>query len=84
MEVLSISPTPHDGRPGVREIAKFDLQVTPDVRLHGCKLRQTPDGKRFSYGPAARGNRAASFTHDFAVRVTQEAAHAYDNFIHAV
>lgn len=80
MQILSITPTPDDGRPGVREVAKFDLQVTPEVRLLGCKLMQAPDGKRFSYGPAARGNRAATFTHDYAVRVTKEAEKAYDKF----
>ena len=82
MQILNLAGT-DDNRPGVRESARFDLQITADCRIYGVRLMEAPDGHRFVYGPAARGQRAATFSTDFAIELTREAITAYENFKHA-
>lgn len=83
MQILDIQPLPPDGRSGVRHVATFNLQITPGCRLYGLRLMQAPDGNMFVYGPQARGQRAATFSTDFAIELTREAVTAYENFKHA-
>ena len=42
MKLLTVTPS-YGGGGAVREIARFDLQLSDDVRLYGLRLMQTPE-----------------------------------------
>jgi hypothetical protein len=77
MEILNLRPTNDTGQ-RIRQIAVFDLQLTPGCRLFGLRLMEAPDGNRFVYGPQARGHRAATFAVDLAIEITERAVTAYE------
>ncbi|MBB6299422.1 hypothetical protein [Rhizobium leucaenae] len=68
MQILSIRPEPGAGN----TIARFDLQLTPDVRMFGLKLVKTPRGHRV-YPPHSNVNNVATFAPAFAEKMIRAA-----------
>ncbi|MEC5324357.1 hypothetical protein [Aurantimonas sp. A3-2-R12] len=75
MEILAIRPEP----PGAatKRLAHFDAQLTPDIRIFGLKLVQTPSGPRV-YPPRGGANACATFSPAFAIELTSAAMAALD------
>ncbi|NTF80541.1 hypothetical protein [Rhizobium rhizogenes] len=61
MKILSIRPEPGGGN----TLARFDIQLTPDVRMFGLKFVKTPRGYRI-YPPHSNVNNCATFSPAFA------------------
>ncbi|MEF2557593.1 hypothetical protein VQ044_15125 [Aurantimonas sp. C2-5-R2] len=75
MEILAIRPEP-PGTPSKR-LAIFDAQLTPDIRIFGLKLVETPRGPRV-YAPRGGANAVATFAPAFAIELTGAAMAALD------
>lgn len=59
MKILSIRPEP----PGAgNTVARFDVQITSDLRLYNLKLVSTPSGHRRVYAASAFGANTATFS----------------------
>lgn len=71
MRVLSIWP-----EAGSSACARFDLEVTPHLRLYNLLLRQVSGGQYRSYAPNACGKHSASFHPDLAEQITTAAVAA--------
>lgn len=68
MHILAIRP--HDG--GGNTLAMFDAQLSPEVRMFGLKLVQTPRGYRV-YPPHTSTNNVATFAPAFADKLARAA-----------
>jgi hypothetical protein len=61
---------------GAKDIAFYDVEITPHLRLFNVLLRKSPDGRLRSFAPKAFGKHAASFHPDLAEQMTQAAVAA--------
>ncbi|MGO7541848.1 hypothetical protein ACC680_25050 [Rhizobium ruizarguesonis] len=61
MHIISIRPETTGGN----TLARFDVQLTPDIRMFGMKLVKTPRGHRV-YPPNTSMNNVATFAPAFA------------------
>ncbi|MCM5691441.1 hypothetical protein M8037_22205 [Sinorhizobium meliloti] len=68
MQILDIRPEPGGGN----TIARFDVQLTPDIRMFGLKLVKTPRGHRV-YPPHTSTNNVATFAPPFAEKLIRAA-----------
>lgn len=68
MEILDVRPEPGGGN----TIARFDAQVTPEIRLFGLKLAKTPRGHRV-YPPHTNVHNCATFAPAFAEKLIRAA-----------
>lgn len=68
MEILDIRPEPGGGN----TIARFDAQMTPDIRMFGLKLVKTPRGHRV-YPPHTNVHNCATFAPAFAEKLIRAA-----------
>ena len=68
MHILSIRPEP----PGGNNLARFDVQLTPDIRMFGLKLVKTPRGHRV-YPPHTNVHNCATFAPEFAASMIRAA-----------
>jgi hypothetical protein len=82
MHILSITPSHSDGGGSVREVARFDLQLSPDVRLYGLRLMQTPEGRHLTYAPSSAGRRFATFAPTLVEDITISAVSAFNDMGH--
>ena len=57
MRITDIQRTTPLPSKAVRALATFDLELSSDVRIFGCKLMEAPDGRRLVYAPSANGGR---------------------------
>jgi hypothetical protein len=76
MEVLNLEAVAERGG-GMRTLALFDLQLTPDVRMHGLRLMEAPDGNQFTYAAKCGQRRAATFARPLAEKITAAASLIY-------
>lgn len=78
MRILSIVPAsdPGDGR--FPCVAKFDAEISADIRMYGLRLLKSPTGKYLSYSPSSGGKRCATFSPDFAETITAAATAAFN------
>lgn len=81
MKILSIRPAP-PGSGAVREIARFDLQLSDDVRLYGLRLMQTTEGRHLTYAPSSGGRRFATFAPSLVDTITAAAISEFNNMGH--
>ncbi len=59
MRILSIRPEP----PGSGyTVARFNVEMSDDLRLFNCKLVEKPDGRRFVHAPNSGGQRVVTFS----------------------
>ncbi|RVJ21863.1 hypothetical protein [Sinorhizobium medicae] len=68
MQILEIRTEPGSGN----TIARFDVQLTPDIRMFGLKLVKTPRGHRV-YPPHTSTNNVATFAPIFAEKLIRAA-----------
>lgn len=73
MQILSIRPAPAGA--GGRTVARFDVEVSPDVRLHNLKLVDGQNGRRV-YAASAFGANTATFTTELARELVRLATQA--------
>lgn len=74
MKILDIRPDPKGGS----NIARFDAQVAPEIRMFGLKLVKTPRGYRV-YPPHTNVHNCATFAPAFAEKLIRAALAAlYD------
>jgi len=71
MQILSIRPAA-----GTKELAYFDVEIGPHLRLFNLVLKRGPDGMPRTYAPKAFGKHAASFHPSLAQQITDAAAAA--------
>lgn len=76
MQIQNLEPVADRGG-GVKLLALFDLQLTPEVRMHGMKLLQSPDGKCITYAAQSGPRRTATFARSLAERITAAALKSY-------
>jgi hypothetical protein len=76
MQILDIKPVASSGG-GMRTIAHFDLQLTPEVRLHGMKLLRNDTGRTITYAPQSGVRRTATFARPLAEKITAAALKSY-------
>jgi hypothetical protein len=64
MNIIGITPArPADvSARGFKTLCFFDAQVSPDIRMYGLELVETPDGKRLIYAPSKGGRRVATMS----------------------
>jgi len=77
LRVLDIQPVVHMGDGRFPAIARFTLEVSPDLRLPNWTLRRAPRGDHIVLPPNAMGKRAANITPAFATQVTDAAVAAW-------
>ncbi|REF89609.1 hypothetical protein DES32_0836 [Methylovirgula ligni] len=80
MKLLSIERA-RGGSAGVRDIAKFSVQITDDLRLVGVRLVETDSGRRLVYAPSAGGSRCATFSTELAKALTALASESLNNLM---
>ncbi|WP_413709371.1 hypothetical protein [Rhizobium sp. Rhizsp82] len=68
MNVLAIRPSV-----GGRDVAMFDIEIGPHLRLFNLILRESSDGRLRTYSPRAFGKHAASFHPELAQQMTDAA-----------
>lgn len=71
MRILSIRPTA-----GGRDVASFDVELSPHLRMFNLTLRHGQHGDLRTYAPKAAGKHAASFHPDLADQITRAAVAA--------
>lgn len=76
MQIIDFEPVAQRGG-NVRAVATFNLQLTPDVRLYGCRLMEAADGNRFIYAAQVGPRRAATFAKPLAEQITVMASDLY-------
>ena len=76
MEILNLEPVADRGG-GMRTLAFFDLQLTPEIRLHGMKLLQSAEGKTITYAAQSGPRRTATFARSLAETITAAAMQCY-------
>lgn len=75
MRIVSMAP-PTPGR--ASEVARFDLQLTPTVKLNHLMLRRNFDGQFRIYAPNVRGINCVNFRGDLAEEICRLAVSYYN------
>ena len=68
MKILSIRPTASN-----KDVAAFDVELSPHLRLFNLTLRRGADGALRIYAAKALGKHSASFHPDLAQEITSAA-----------
>lgn len=76
MRILKIEPTFGTAPSGLRNRAFFDIELSEDIRVYGCKLQQKPDGRFLSYPPSGRGARTMTFSPELSDKISALASRA--------
>ena len=76
MRILKIEPTFGIAPSGLRNRAFFDIELSDDIRVFGCKLQQKPDGRFLSYPPSGRGARTMTFSPELSDKISALASRA--------
>lgn len=70
MKILDIRPEP----PGSgRVIARFNVEISDDIRLFGLRLSERAAGGHAVYAPNAMGQRCATFSYPLVERIAAAA-----------
>lgn len=80
MRILGLRPAP----PGEgKTLARFDIELTPELRMYDLRLVQAADGRRLTYSQNAGGRRTATFVGDLADEISDLASKAFDGGLNA-
>lgn len=80
MKIISIRPAP----PGEgKTLARFDIELTPELRMYDLRLVQTESGRRLTYSQNAAGRRTATFVGTLADEITTLASNAFNGGLNA-
>lgn len=82
MKILDLKPSTFDSGGSVREVARFDLQLSEDVRLYGLRLMRAPDGRHLTYAPSSGGRRFATFAPSLVDSITAAAISSFNDMGH--
>ncbi len=74
MRIIDIWPM----REGYSSIAKFDLELNPQVRIFGLHLKRNDDGRMRVFAPKSGGRHAASFRPEISEQITSAAIAALE------
>lgn len=74
MQIIEFEPTFGTTGNGAPVLAKFSVQVTPDLKLCGLKLVDTPKGRRVFFPGVSGGGRAATASTTLARKITDQAS----------
>lgn len=77
MRIRTITPVRHTGDGRFPAVARFDVEVTPQLTLFNWTLRRAPAGDHIVLPPNSLGKRVAGFDRAFAAQVTQAAVAAF-------
>ncbi|WP_165219527.1 hypothetical protein [Affinirhizobium pseudoryzae] len=75
MKIINVRP---GGRP--KDLAVFDIEIGPHLRLYNLTLRKSPDGRLRTLAPNAAGKHSASFHPELAEQITRAAVAAMGGF----
>lgn len=76
MKILQLHPAGRKTGGGFRTLTRFDVQLTPNVRLYSLELVEAPTGELIVYSPKTRQGRAATFDSEFRGELATAAADA--------
>lgn len=83
MMVMNLRPATQAEDRGMRLLAHFDAQITPDIRMYNLRLLETADGNRCVYAAQAGPRRSATFAMSLAMKLTEAASAALTEAITA-
>ena len=78
MKIIDIWPM----REGSNTIARFDLELTEQVRIFGLHLKRSDDGRMRIFGPKSGDKHAASFNPTISEEITSAAIAALEGKSH--
>jgi hypothetical protein len=78
MKIIDIWPM----REGSSTLARFDLELTEQVRIFGLHLKRSDDGRMRVFGPKSGGRHAASFHPTISEEITSAAIAALEGKSH--
>lgn len=83
MRILNIRPPAHQGGGNLFCVAKFDAEISPEIRVRDCALmRSRRDGAYIAYGPRNSGGRCVTFSHRILDELAAAALDAYEGQAH--
>ena len=74
--IINLQPARRAEACGMRLLAHFDAQITPDIRMHGLRLLESQDGNRCVYAAQSGQRRSATFARPLATKLTEAASAA--------
>lgn len=75
MRILSMRPS----NGGSSVVARFDLEVAPEVKIFGMLLKRAPDGRLRTYPPNAAGGAAVAYIGGAAIiEINRQAVERYE------
>lgn len=74
MKIIDIWPA----REGSSSLAKFDLELTEQVRIFGLHLKRNDKGQLRIFAPKSGGQHAASFNPEISEEITRAAIAALE------
>ena len=77
MRILALRPEADRGSGQTRTVARFDVELDADIRLHNPALRRRPDGRFQVFSPNLQGINIASFSPALVARLAAAAAVVY-------
>lgn len=81
MKIIGIYPMQGDERRASTCLARFNLQLTPDVRILGLRLVATGDGLKIHQPSINGGGRSATFSPELCEKIKALAATEYEAHI---
>jgi hypothetical protein len=76
MRILAIEKSHRLSTGQYREVAKFDAQITDDLRVFSIRLLESPTGRRIVQAPPMSGGRSATFGRPLAEALNAAASDA--------
>jgi hypothetical protein len=77
MQIIDFEPSSGRAGDGTRVLARFAIQVTPDLRLCGLRLVETPKGRRTYFPPVNGGGRSSTASVALSRAITDAASLAF-------
>jgi hypothetical protein len=81
LRIRQITPVRQAGDGRFPAVARFDVEVTPQLTLFNWTLRSAPAGDHIVLPPNALGKRVAGFDRQFAAQVTHAAVAAFQGLL---
>jgi hypothetical protein len=66
------------GDAGTKLLAKFDVELTDEIRLYNMKLIENHAGRRLTYASSSGGQRNATFSIELNEKITHAAVAAFE------
>ena len=76
MKIISCEPAWRAGNGRYKEIARFHVEISPDIRMFSLRLLEEPGGQRLVHAPEYSRGRCATFSPELARALTALASEA--------